>query len=269
MNRTKLITLLCAATLVAVAGCAEVDESGGVGYHPIGWFTPGSAQSHKVALTEAGLPASVEACAQCHGADYGYPDMQCFTCHASGGEAGHPASGFVGPSGAQFHGQSVIDAGGTDSCSHCHAWEFAGRLDFDLGGWSQQACNTCHAGGRSGHPALGVWLVRDSGNFHGDAAAGGNITDCAQCHGTDYLGGWTGISCNECHPGLASIHPDNWIGSSGTEGTHGYLVSNGAIGVDDCLACHGADYMGGWTGQGCLGCHPGFGGNTAGPSTAP
>lgn len=267
MKRHLSTTLLAVSALVLLGACAEVDESGGIGYHPNGWISPGASQSHKVALAEAGLPNSVEACAECHGADYGIPDMECFGCHASGQEFGHPTSGFVGPSGANFHGQVVIDSGGTDSCSHCHAWEAGGKVDLDLGGWSQQPCDSCHAGGRSGHPGFYTWLIRDSGDFHGDAAAGGMITDCSQCHGADYLGGWTGVSCNYCHPSNAPIHPaGTWVGSKATEGTHGWLISNGEIEVDDCLACHGADYMGGWTQQSCLTCHPGFGGGAVAAS---
>ena len=264
MRLDRVIVLIGCAAGLALGGCAELDDSGGIGYHPNGWVTPGAEQSHKAVLADAGLPNSVQDCARCHGADYGIPDMECFACHASGRENGHPESGFVGPSGANFHGQVVIDAGGTDSCSHCHAWETPGQVDFDLGGWSQQSCDQCHAGGRSGHPARTVWNIRGSGDFHGDAAAGGMITDCADCHGADYLGGWTGISCNYCHPANVDIHPDGWIGSTSNAGTHGWLIDNGQIGVEDCLACHGEDYMGGWAGQGCLGCHPGLGGAAAG-----
>lgn len=266
MKRELALVLLAGTVILGLAACAEVDDNGGIGIHPNGWITPGSDNSHRVVLESAGLPGSVETCAECHGADYGYPGTECFACHGTGGEYGHPESGFVGPAGATFHGQSVIDAGGPTPCAGCHAWEDASGLDFELGGWSQQSCDTCHAGGVSGHPATAVWLVRDSGDFHGDAAAGGMIADCAACHGAESLGGWTGVSCNACHPGLAAIHPAGWIGSSQTEGSHGWLVETGAIAREDCLGCHGEDYMGGWTGQGCLGCHPSFGGGATSPA---
>lgn len=257
MKIFKAIMLASLVTLF-VAGCAELEEDSGLGVHPPDWSTPGSANSHAVAMDEQGLPNAAEDCGSCHGADYGKPDDECFLCHATGGDYGHPDSGFVGPSGENFHGQAVIDLAGTDECGKCHSWEVSGELDFDLGGWAQLGCNGCHAGGRSGHPALTEWFNPSSPNFHGVAAAGAAIQDCAQCHGADYLGGWTEVSCNACHP-PSGIHPDGWIGGSATEGTHGNLIlADNGFGVGDCEACHGADLEGGWTGEDCRPCHNDF-----------
>lgn len=259
MKTTRTIVLAFLAA-VMVAGCAELDESGsGIGIHPGDWSTPGSPNNHAAALADEGLPNSAEHCGSCHGADYGKPDDECFVCHASGADFGHPESGFVGSSGEDFHGQAVIDMAGTDGCAACHAWEASGDLDFDLGGWAQVACNACHEGGRSGHPGIGEWFNPSSPQFHGVAAAGAGIVDCAQCHGEDYLGGWAGVSCNTCHPSAADIHPAGWIGASSTPDTHGYLIlaSNG-LSRDDCEACHGQDLEGGWSGQDCRPCHNDF-----------
>ena len=257
--KTTIAILVTFLGLLFVSGCAELDESGGIGLHPPDWSKPGSSNNHAAALADAGLPNSVMDCGGCHGADYGKPDDDCFECHASGAEYGHPDSGFVGPSGENFHGQAVIDAAGTDGCASCHAWESSGSLDFDAGGWSQQPCNTCHAGGRSGHPASpDPWFNPTSPRFHGAAAAGAMIQDCAQCHGADYLGGWTEVSCNACHP-PAGIHADGWVGGSATPGTHGNLIqADNGFGKEDCQACHGQDLEGGWTSQDCRPCHNDF-----------
>ena len=216
-------------TIILLTGCAETRDpgEGGLGFHPGDWATPGSDNNHAAALGQEGLPNSAQDCAGCHGADYGKgADTDCFACHVTGGESGHPESGFVPPSGAEFHGQKVIDEGGTDRCGSCHSWEFDGELDFDVGGWSQQACNVCHAGGRSGHPGANEWLAPTEPRFHGVAAAGLSIEGCADCHGVDYLGGWAMVSCNTCHSSSSfAIHSDAWVGGSTTPGTHGYFKS--------------------------------------------
>jgi hypothetical protein len=263
MNRVLAFAAVAICIVILLTGCAESRDpvEGGIGvFHPSDWATPGSDQNHAAALGQEGLPNSAQRCSGCHGADYGEgADTDCFECHAVGAAPqGHPASGFVPPSGAEFHGQEVIDEGGTDRCGSCHAFEFDGQLDFNVGGWSQQACNVCHAGGRSGHPADSEWKYDPpSPQFHGAAAAGTGITGCADCHGADYLGGWTDVSCNNCHASSAiiAIHPDTWVGASATPGTHGYLISGEPGFMDTCRGCHGTDLQGGWSGQDCKPCH--------------
>ena len=266
MKKILTYTVVAIGTVVLLAGCAETRDpgDGGIGFHPADWATPGSDSNHAAALGNDGLPNSSQDCAGCHGADYGKgAGMDCFECHATGAEEhGHPASGFIPPSGADFHGQKVIDEGGTDRCGSCHSWEFAGALDFDVGGWSQQACNVCHAGGRSGHPGANVWFNPTSPQFHGVAAGGADIAGCADCHGADYLGDWTGLSCDTCHaPGAVAIHPNTWIGGVATPGTHGYLLTvqppatEPELTDETCMGCHGADLQGGWSGRDCTPCH--------------
>lgn len=45
------------------------------------------------------------------------------------------------------------------------------------------------------------WLDTNSTNFHGKyiASLGWSLTTCKTCHGADYQGGSTGISCRKCH----------------------------------------------------------------------
>lgn len=259
MKKSMLIATSLLVALALLAGCAETRDpvEGGIAFHPADWAEPGSEDNHAAALDALGLPGAVDAsCSGCHGADYGKPESECFFCHQTGGEVGHPDAGFVPPAGANFHGQIVIDAGGTDGCADCHAWVADDELDFDLGGWAQQSCDTCHAGGRSGHPGASVWFNPANSGFHGNAAARGMITDCAQCHGADYLGGWTGVSCDDCHgSSTVPIHFSGWVGPKTTDGTHGYLLANSEIDMDDCRACHGATFDGGWAGQTCTPCH--------------
>jgi hypothetical protein len=271
MKTILTFAVVATCAVILLTGCAETLDpgEGGIGFHPADWATPGSANNHAAALGDKGLPNSAQDCEGCHGTEYGKPDpasdepaTDCFACHLTGGESGHPESGFILPSGAEFHGQKVIDEGGTDRCGHCHSWEFDGELDFDVGGWSQQACNVCHAGGRSGHPGAEVWFNPISPRFHGVAAAGADIAGCADCHGADYLGGWTELSCNTCHAaGAVPIHPNTWIGGVATPGTHGYLLTvqppatEPELTDETCRGCHGADLQGGWSGRDCRPCH--------------
>jgi hypothetical protein len=308
MKITRTIMLAFVAAICAV-GCAELDESGsGIGIHPPDWSKVGSPNNHAMALAAAGLPNSVEDCSGCHGEEYGWPDEQCFACHARENSQGHSVVGYP-PSGADFHGEAVIDAGGVTGCGNCHAWSVDGELDFTQGGWSKIGCNgchaggvsghpgsnrwlnpsspgfhgeavkgeeapdcnachgadyrggwaevscfTCHAGGPSGHPASSEWLNPSSPEFHGQAAAGPAITGCADCHGADYLGGWTGVSCNLCHPN-SDIHPVGWVETTDTPGSHGYYLDMELMTTDDCRACHGEDFTGGWSGEDCSPCH--------------
>jgi hypothetical protein len=257
MNRT-LISIALALAL-GLGGCAETEDGsgGGIGFHPRDWAQPGSPDNHAVALADQGLPNSVEeACSGCHGADYGKPDDDCFACHRTGGSSGHPEGGFTLPADG-FHGDMVVAERGTDRCGNCHAWEIAQHLDFDLGGWSQQPCDTCHAGGRSGHPGLSVWFDPASTGFHG-AAFKEDLGHCGDCHGVDYGGSWTGVGCDEgCHdPTQVDFHPNGWVGSRTTPGTHGYVILNdSSVLIQNCRGCHGADLQGGWSQQDCQPCH--------------
>ncbi len=88
---------------------------------------------------------------------------------------------------------------GTETCKSCHG-------DNGKGGNSEVSCFTCHAGGPSGHPAYNIWVgSRDSSDFHGKD----DDTDrCQACHGEDYLGGDSGVSCFTCHSNV-------WSGDGG------------------------------------------------------
>jgi len=88
------------------------------------------------------------------------------------------------------------------------------------------------------------WEKPDS---HGVAALGDAKSGCKDCHGTDLLGGWSGVSCYECHANYP--HVEGWVAPS----AHGaaYLANK-----DSCKTqCHGADLTGGLSGVACNKCH--------------
>ncbi|MGE5314156.1 MAG: CxxxxCH/CxxCH domain c-type cytochrome [Acidobacteriota bacterium] len=98
----------------------------------------------------------------------------------------------------------------------------------------------------------------DTANFHGKAIAHNNwdMHECTRCHGTDYNGGTTGVSCNTCHTksrgpencttchGSVNAAPpkdlhDNVSVSVATVGLHQKHVSGATLAANlRCSACH-------------------------------
>jgi hypothetical protein len=77
----------------------------------------------------------------------------------------------------------------------------------------------------------------------------GTNPNCTECHGTDLTGGWTDVSCYQCHASYP--HTANWDAVT----NHGvYALNNGTS--NSCQSdCHGNDYKGGYSEKSCYGCH--------------
>ncbi len=77
------------------------------------------------------------------------------------------------------------------------------------------------------------------GEFHGDVLrnAGWNLDTCGKCHGADFTGGTSGVSCTQCHAqGPTSC--DTCHGQPPATGAHVAHVS-GSLGKPlDCSECH-------------------------------
>jgi predicted CxxxxCH...CXXCH cytochrome family protein len=86
-------------------------------------------------------------------------------------------------------------------------------------------------------------------------AATSDLNSCGTCHGDDYTGGVSGVSCSSCHlGGVTNIHPAGWLGDACSN--HGkYALENGTAGCAN-IYCHGAN-LGGVTqsGPSCTKCH--------------
>jgi len=93
------------------------------------------------------------------------------------------------------------------------------------------------------------WNYEDTDEFHGPYAVSTASQSCAACHGSDFLGGESGVSCYECHAG----YPHPRLTTSPTA----HATELAAIGwpMTQCQSCHGTDFAGGKVGVGCLGCH--------------
>jgi predicted CxxxxCH...CXXCH cytochrome family protein len=102
------------------------------------------------------------------------------------------------------------------------------------------------------HPAS--WTDSTSRDFHGEKVVTIGLRSCRVCHGEDYEGGRSGISCFICHD--AYPHPDGWLTAS-EKHFHGVHIREAGWKLIICQTCHGFDYSGGSSGQSCNGCHSG------------
>ena len=141
---------------------------------------------------------------------------------------------------------------GTEGCKSCHGQDYEG-------GTSDVSCYQCHAGGKSGHPANSIWVGSpNSPNFHGKE----DLERCIVCHGEDYLGGTSAVSCYQCHNGPGGYGCEDFTPPTKT---HTELQEDDDCdalhlpGFEDpfdnnCTICHGTDLMGGFA-PSCFTCH--------------
>ena len=152
----------------------------------------------------------------------------------------HPAEWSL-PGSPDFHGTRVL-AEGSDWCRACHGATLKGEA-------RAPGCDECHLD-EGGHPQ--GWMTPGNPAFHGNAVAAAGPFGCRNCHGQDYRGGRTGISCFTCHADGPSGHPDGWMNEHAAS-FHGYVVQR--EGVSDCVRCHGVGLTGGTSRVACARCH--------------
>jgi len=164
----------------------------------------------------------------CHGSDLtgGNSGVSCMTCHS---DFPHPP-GWLNW-GSTGHGLflQTQNFNSPQFCSDCHGKDLAGGI-------SQVSCYSCHT--TYPHPEDSVWLTRGEQGFHGDVVnSTGSPASCAVCHGSDFMGKNSGVSCYTCH----SLYPhdENWASNN-----HGDYVS--ANGDSGCISCH-ADLRSGFS----------------------
>jgi hypothetical protein len=153
--------------------------------------------------------------------------------------SGHPEE-FNQVSSADFHGRRVRESG-PSACETCHGTDLVG----DAG---TRGCFDCHDG-PGGHPRN--WVAAGAPEFHGDAVASKGPGPCKECHGTDLLGGWSGVSCGACHAGPGG-HPEGWLNpdASSFHGRRAFVE-----GPNACARCHGFPPSRGTSGVSCADCH--------------
>lgn len=224
-------------------------HGGGPSGHPGGWIDTTSARFHGLAVATDGSGR----CATCHGEDFrgvANNGSSCYLCH--NGPSGHPSSGWLSKTNVNFHGIRA-SVRGLSSCAHCHGEDLKG-------GSSGRSCYTCHSSGPSGHPPLDEWYNPSSNRFHGVRVSQTGTGYCGGCHGEDFRGGDSEVSCYTCHNGPSGHPAQGWF-SRNSENFHGLAASG--RGLPACAECHGSDFHGGISGTDCHTCH------STGPSGHP
>ena len=119
-------------------------------------------------------------------------------------------------------------------CQTCHG---STTDPTQAGGVSKVSCFNCHTA--VNHPAnwaapaqhgrLGAQLPPSA-----DPKAMVGFAHCAKCHGADYSGGISAVSCKACH--TKAPHPDKpWHGTTATLTNHTAANFNNAA---ECFKCH-------------------------------
>lgn len=104
---------------------------------------------------------------------------------------------------------------------------------------------------------LDSWLDTASTNFHGTVLKTGSATvaSCLVCHGQDYDGGSSQVSCITCHNATgANIHGRGFEDPS-SPNFHGKAIAANNWDMRPCQTCHGASYAGGTVPSSCRTCH--------------
>ena len=97
-----------------------------------------------------------------------------------------------------------------------------------------------------------AWSDTESEDFHGQKVSSAGYESCKSCHGSDFSGGKSHVSCYDCHSNFP--HPREWMAIS-NEQFHGNYIRLDGWSMDNCKNCHGGDYKGGTTGASCYNCH--------------
>ncbi|HKI51129.1 MAG TPA: hypothetical protein VJ995_03570 [Geothermobacteraceae bacterium] len=208
--------------------------------HPVGqaWLDVNSATFHGAAAQ-----ADVNSCAACHGADFqgGSAGVSCYKCHFGPTGSKIPA-GESWSHGTVPHNTTAL-IGSSAVCNQCHDTS-------RLYGNGPNACHDCHASAT--HPVGQAWLDVNSATFHG-AAATADVVSCQACHGADYQGGISGVSCSQCHFGPAGDKVP-----AGETWTHGTVPHNTTALTDSiaiCNQCHDISRLYGNGPATCHDCH--------------
>jgi len=146
--------------------------------------------------------------------------------------------------GDNSHGKYLKDANySLASCQLCHGTDYKG-------GTSDVSCYKCH----TSYPHNDNWNVSSSGENHGAYLSGINFSlkGCQHCHGEDYTGGSSEISCFTCHSNYP--HKADWLKEDSND-FHGQYLKEGDWSSESCQSCHGDDYKGGISKISCFTCH--------------
>jgi len=187
MNKTFFLFLILLGLLtILVLSCSERKDIFKVQTHPENWLDNSkSVQFHGKAVLETGP----DNCQSCHGKNYkgGSSKIPCFSCHEL-----YPH--ILGWKEKTAHGASIVSKlYELDDCSECHGEDYTG-------GSSNISCFQCH----TLYPHPKQWANSEFDQYHGKLIDENklSIEECNSCHGTDYKGGSSNVSCFTCHSSI-------------------------------------------------------------------
>ena len=246
MNRPRILWIAVAMMTLALllGACAERKNPADspITAHPASWMDSESEDFHGERVARD----APQTCTSCHGSELmgDAPAPSCYLCHA--GPSGHPEDYAVRPE--PFHADTVA-VESNDACADCHGEDYRGGWAEDWAADPRRAdCYYCHGMGPSGHPS--GWLTPSAQFFHGNDVRENGGERCTACHGEDFMGGTSGVSCyNACHDGPGG-HPEGWL--TRPSPFHGSeVIDNGS---EQCFDCHTGSGEN-WTGYACSDCH--------------
>jgi len=209
--------------------------------HDAGWNNPDLHGADAKELT--GPMKGFQYCSRCHGADFdgGLLSAGCYSASCHGQGIPHSPAPWDGTGGSRTHQDTRVQ--NADVCATCHAGQSASPAPP---GTPYNCFNNtlCHSTS-TGHSNAVSWETDHS------LTARSDNTTCAtsSCHGTDYTGGASGVSCYECHlggpaPSPYMMHPNLW---SNPRGSHDNYLGNIGKNASSCSPsypgiaqyCHG------------------------------
>ncbi|MDP2207206.1 MAG: CxxxxCH/CxxCH domain-containing protein [Bacteroidota bacterium] len=101
------------------------------------------------------------------------------------------------------------------------------------------------------------WEIVSSENFHGKYLhkKEWQLTDCISCHGSDFSGGTSKVSCYTCHSSYP--HRAGFL-QKNSPYYHGLYLKSESWVTTSCQGCHGTDLSGGNNGVKCATCHDSY-----------
>jgi hypothetical protein len=173
---------------------AQTCHASGPAGHPPDWALP---NKHGIAAMGApALPMSgFTTCQNCHGTDYrgGTTPVGCFACHT---KAPHPD----GPWNSTALTHTVTNQLNAPACAGCHLNNARLTTPVPIPPGTNPGCfnNTlCH--GASGHPVGWASPAQHGAAAKATPGPGTGFSTCQSCHGADFRGSGTAVSCFGCH----------------------------------------------------------------------
>lgn len=98
------------------------------------------------------------------------------------------------------------------------------------------------------------WVKENAAGEHAEylAQTGYNLSSCASCHGEDFAGGSSGVSCYSCHENFP--HPEGF-GDKQSPTFHSLFIKTNDWNIQGCAECHGQNYDVVKDDKSCRSCH--------------